>query len=308
MDQNNNYKFDTTTGQPINQQSQQQPIQNQATTNMYSQPMQSTSTVNTYQQPTEPQQPKKNFNVKLLIIIAIAIIVVVVGIVLIYNQNNTNNNTNNDENSSTENNNLNTSGTVDKNTNTNYDENGAFLLRIESVSTVSERGTVVTGTIDRGTIKINDEVQVIGLDKEIITTTVAAVEAFKSNSNYAKIGDNVGLLLKGVEEGKVQVGQVVAKPNSIAAIKKFDADLLVVSTEDGGRSTPFFDGFSPEFYFKTDITGTINLPKGKEMVNPGENVSATVTLAESIALDVGTEFSIREGGRIIANGKITKVY
>lgn len=240
------------------------------------------------------QQPRKKVNTRMLIIIAIIITVIIVGIIffskLLEEKGG--------ENIPAKNN----------NTNTTYDENGAFLLRIEDVFTITGRGTVVTGKVERGTIKMNDEVQIIGLDKEIITTIVTGIEMFRSTLDQATVGDNVGILLRGVKRDQVQKGQVVAKPNSISAVKKFEANLSVISTEDGGRGTPFFDGFSPKFYFLTDISGTIKLPKDKEMVKPGENVVVTVTLEESIAMEVGTEFTIREGGRIIANGKVTKVY
>ena len=307
---NNNYNFDPMTGQPV-----QQPVQNQNATNMYSQPQQPVQpTMNTYQQPS-PQQPNKKNNTKLLIIIALVIVIgIVVGVLLLTNQKDKEAiNSDNNNNSEVENNNettedKNTSGIVEEGVNTTYDENGAFLFRIEDVFTITGRGTVVTGTVERGTINLNDEVQVIGLDKEIITTTVTGVEVFRKNQDFATVGDNPGLLLKGVERDQVERGQAVVMPNSITAVKKFQADLSVIPTEEGGRGTPFYDGFSPKIYFKTDISGTINLPNGKEKVEPGENASVTITLEQSIAMDVGTEFSIREGGRTIANGKVTKVY
>ena len=296
MNQYNNYNFDPMTGQPINQQPQQQP------------------TMKTYQQPKQTQQPKKN-NKVLIIVIVLVIIGIIAGIVLLINQDKkepANNETNNSEvenNNETAEKDNNTSGKVEEGTNTTYDENGAFLFRIEDVFTITGRGTVVTGTVERGTINLNDEVQVIGLDKEIITTTVTGIEVFRKNQDWATVGDNPGLLLKGVERDQVERGQVVVKPNSIISTKKFDADISVISTEDGGRQTPFFNDYSPQFYFRgVDISGKITLPEGVEMVMPGDNVYATITLTSSVAMEVGTEFSIREGGRTIANGKVTRVY
>ena len=282
MNQDNNYNFDPMTGQPINQQ---------------------------------PQQPKKN-NKVLIIVIVLVIIGIIAGIVLLINQdkkepanNETNNNSEVENNNETAEKDNNTSGKVEEGTNTTYDENGAFLFRIEDVFTITGRGTVVTGTVERGTINLNDEVQVIGLDKEIITTTVTGIEVFRKNQDWATVGDNPGLLLKGVERDQVERGQVVVKPNSIISTKKFDADISVISTEEGGRHTPFFNDYSPQFYFRgIDISGKITLPEGVEMVMPGDNVSATITLTSSVAMEVGTEFSIREGGRTIANGKVTRVY
>lgn len=278
----NNMQFDPMTGQPINQQ---------------------------------PQQPKKN-NKVLIIVIVLVIIGIIAGIVLLINQdkkepanNETNNNSEVENNNETAEKDNNTSGKVEEGTNTTYDENGAFLFRIEDVFTITGRGTVVTGTVERGTINLNDEVQVIGLDKEIITTTVTGIEVFRKNQDWATVGDNPGLLLKGVERDQVERGQVVVKPNSIISTKKFDADISVISTEEGGRHTPFFNDYSPQFYFRgIDISGKITLPEGVEMVMPGDNVSATITLTSSVAMEVGTEFSIREGGRTIANGKVTRVY
>ncbi len=199
-------------------------------------------------------------------------------------------------------------GIVDKDTNTTYDENGDFLLRVEEVFVITGSGTVVTGTVERGTIKVNDEVQIIGLDKEIITTTVTGIEKFREMPDQATVGDSIGMMLKDVERDQVQRGQVIAKPNSITAIKKFEANLSVISTEDGGREMPFVDGYRPRLHLVTDINGTINLPSDKENVKPGENVVVTITLEESIAMEVGTEFTLWEGQKKTATGKVTKIY
>lgn len=305
---NNNYSFDPMTGQPINQQTTQN------TTNMYQQqPAQPQQSFNTYQQPVQPRQPKKN-NKVFIIIAIVAVIAIIAGIFLFSNQdkkepiNNEIPNNSEIENKE-ETSNKDTSGKVEEGTDTTYDENGAFLFRIEDVFTITGRGTVVTGTVERGTINLNDEVQVIGLDKEIITTTVTGIEVFRKTQDWATVGDNPGLLLSGVERDQVERGQVVAKPNSIISSKMFDADISVLSKEEGGRHTPFFNDYSPQFYFRSvDISGKITLPEGVEMVMPGDNVSLTVTLTSSVAMEVGTEFSIREGGRTIASGKVTKVY
>ena len=304
----NNYNFDPMTGQPINQQHAQQPMYNQQVnpvTQQFQQP-----SYNTYQQ---PKQPKKN-NKVFIIVAILAVIGIVAGIFLFSDQDKkepiNNEIPNNSEiKNKEETSNKDTSGKVEEGTNTTYDENGAFLFRIEDVFTIAGRGTVVTGTVERGTINLNDEVQVIGLDKEIITTTVTGIEVFRKAQDWATVGDNPGLLLSGVERDQVERGQVVAKPNSIISSKMFDADISVLSKEEGGRHTPFFNDFSPQFYFgSVDISGKITLPEGVEMVMPGDNVSLTVTLTSSVAMEVGTEFSIREGARTIASGKVTKVY
>ena len=313
---NNNYSFEPMTGQPINQQ---QP----SNTNIYQQPVQPTS---------EP--PKKN-NKVFIIIAVLAVIAIVVGIVLFTSQNKENaKNNNSNTNSEVENNNgsnetqEDTSSNVEEDfdnsneennsflsikekwTKTDYDENGDFLFKIEDVFTISGRGTVVTGTVERGTIHLNDEVQVIGLDNEIITTTVTGVEVFRKDQDFATIGDNPGLLLQGVERDQVQRGQVVAKPNSIAAHTKFDADIHILSEEEGGsRKTSFTDGFQPQFNFcATDITGTIKFPEDLKIVNPGDEVSFSVNLNSSVAMEIGTVFTIRENMKTIGFGRVTKVY
>ena len=300
---NNNYNFDPMTGQPIQQ------------TNGLNQNM---NPQQNYQQPTPQAQNQNNSNNKSKIIVVIILLIVVGGGIFYFMtkdkkldktdvENNTNQTVENEEQNSTENN-SNTSGSVDSNTNTNYDENGAFLMPIEDVFTITGRGTVVTGRVSRGKIKVGDTIQIIGLDKEIKTTVVDGIEMFRKELDEATIGDNAGILLRGIAREEVERGQVLAKPNSIIAAKKFEADVYVLSKEEGGRHTPFFTNYRPQFYFRTtDITGTVTLPEGVEMVNPGENVKLSVELVNSIAMEVGTEFSIREGGRTIASGKVTKV-
>lgn len=307
MNQNNNIiGYDSQTGQPIygNQNANiQQPTPPQMNTEYTQQPIQS--------------QPPKKSKKGLVIVVALAIVAVIVGIVLFGNQDKkeqTNNDTPN--NSDVENNNQNneqqnnsSTGSVEEGTNTTYDENGAFLFSIEDVFTITGRGTVVTGSVERGKLNVGDTVQIIGLSEEILTAEVTGIEMFRSQKEEATVGDNVGILLKDITREQVQRGQVLAKQNSIVAATKFDADVHVLSKEEGGRSTPFFDGYRPQFYFRTtEITGVIDLPDNIEMVSPGEDVSFTATLVSNVAMEVGTKFSIREGGRTIAKGTVTKVY
>ena len=167
----------------------------------------------------------------------------------------------------------------------------------------------MTGNVQRGKLKVGDTVQIVGLSEEILTTEVTGIEMFREQKDEATVGDNAGIVLKDITREQVQRGQVLAKPNSIVAATKFDADVHILSKEEGGRHTPFFDGYRPQFYFRTtDITGVVDLPDTIEMVSPGEDVSFTTTLVSNVAMEVGTEFSIREGGRTIGKGTVTKVY
>jgi len=250
------------------------------------------------------KRQNKKGNTKILIIIVISIAIFIVGSVFVFNLFHNKNY----EDLMTEENSSNTYENIHSSTNTVHDENENFLLRIEDTFTISGRGTCVTGTVERGVVKKNDEVQIIGLDKETITTTVSGIEIFKSDLEQASVGENVAIFLQDVERDQVQKGQVLAKPNSIAAVKSFEANLSVLSPEDGGRNTPFFDGFSPKFYFLTYISGTIKLPKDKEMIMPGESALVTIMLEKAIAMEVGTEFYVKEGGRTIAKGKVIKIY
>ena len=287
----------------------QQPVQ---------QPVYNNQPQNNYQQPTNNQnRNKKSIVVPIIIVVVLAVAAVFGASKLMKKDTPVNNDTNNQQvqetnttnNDNTTNSNGNSTGTVDPNTNLTYDKDGAFLMPIEDVFTITGRGTVVTGRIERGTIKLNDEVQIIGLDHEIITTTVTGIEMFRKSLDYAEAGDNAGLLLKDVSREDVERGQVIAKPNSIRAATKFDADVYVLTKEEGGRHTPFFNNYRPQFYFKTtDITGVITLPSDVEMVMPGDNVKMTVELISNVAMEVGTEFSIREGGRTVGKGTVTKVY
>ena len=182
-----------------------------------------------------------------------------------------------------------------------------FLMSIEDVFTITGRGTVVTGRVERGILKLNDEVEIVGL-KDTRKTVVTGIEMFRKSLDFAEAGDNAGVLLRGINREDVERGQVLAKPGSVTPHKKFKAEVYVLSKEEGGRHTPFFSNYRPQFYFRTtDVTGVIELPSGVEMVMPGDNVSMTVELINKIAIENGTEFSIREGGRTVGAGKVTEI-
>jgi elongation factor Tu len=183
-----------------------------------------------------------------------------------------------------------------------------FLLPVEDVFTITGRGTVVTGRIDRGTINLNDKVQIVGLQDEADNTVVTGIEMFRKYMDSAEAGDNVGLLLRGVERDDVQRGQVIAKPGSIHPHTKFKGQVYVLTKEEGGRHKPFFDGYRPQFYFRTtDVTGVITLPEDKEMTMPGDHVEISVELITPIAIEPGLKFAIREGGRTVGSGTVIAV-
>jgi elongation factor Tu len=182
-----------------------------------------------------------------------------------------------------------------------------FLMPIEDVFTITGRGTVVTGRVDRGQIRVNDKIEIIGI-KDTKEAVVTGVEMFRKLLDYAQAGDNVGLLLRGISRDQVQRGQVIAKPKSVTPHTKFTAQVYVLSHEEGGRHTPFFSNYRPQFYFRTtDITGVIQLPKGVEMVMPGDNIEMEVELIHPIALEQGTKFSIREGGHTVGAGSVVSI-
>ena len=184
---------------------------------------------------------------------------------------------------------------------------GAFLMPIEDVFSISGRGTVVTGRIERGIVKVGDEVEIVGI-KPTKKTIVTGVEMFRKLLDQGEAGDNVGVLLRGVERTDVERGQVLAKPGSITPHTKFEAEVYVLTKEEGGRHTPFFTGYRPQFYFRTtDVTGSCDLPSGTEMVMPGDNIKMTVTLIAPIAMEEGLRFAIREGGRTVGAGVVAKV-
>ena len=182
-----------------------------------------------------------------------------------------------------------------------------FLMSIEDVFTISGRGTVVTGRVERGQLKLNDEVEIVGL-KPTRKTVVTGIEMFRKSLDFAQAGDNAGCLLRGVARDGVERGQVLAKPGSVTPHTKFKASVYVLSKEEGGRHTPFFSNYRPQFYFRTtDVTGVIELPEGVEMVMPGDNVDMTVELIAPVALENGTKFSIREGGRTVGAGVVSEI-
>ena len=187
------------------------------------------------------------------------------------------------------------------------DNDKPFLMSIEDVFTITGRGTVVTGRVERGTLKLNDEVEIVGI-KPTKKTVVTGIEMFRKQLDFAEAGDNAGVLLRGIGREEVERGQVLAKPGSVTPHDKFKAAVYVLSKEEGGRHTPFFTNYRPQFYFRTtDVTGVIELPAGVEMVMPGDNVEMTVELIAPIAIENGTKFSIREGGRTVGSGNISEI-
>lgn len=183
-----------------------------------------------------------------------------------------------------------------------------FMMPVEDVFSITGRGTVATGRVERGTLKVGDPVEIIGLSDEPKSTTVTGVEMFRKLLDQAEAGDNIGALLRGVSRDEVERGQVLAKPGSITPHTKFKAQVYVLTKEEGGRHTPFFSNYRPQFYFRTtDVTGIITLPEGVEMVMPGDNVEMTVELIAPIAIEEGTKFSIREGGRTVGAGSVSEI-
>ncbi|OIO82435.1 MAG: translation elongation factor Tu [Gallionellaceae bacterium CG1_02_60_948] len=184
---------------------------------------------------------------------------------------------------------------------------GAFLMPVEDVFSISGRGTVVTGRVERGIVKVGDELEIVGI-KPTLKTTCTGVEMFRKLLDQGQAGDNVGVLLRGTKREEVERGQVLAKPGSITPHTKFTAEIYVLGKDEGGRHTPFFQGYRPQFYFRTtDVTGAVELPAGTEMVMPGDNVSITVNLINPIAMEEGLRFAIREGGRTVGAGVVAKV-
>ena len=182
-----------------------------------------------------------------------------------------------------------------------------FLMPIEDVFSISGRGTVVTGRVERGVIKVGEEIEIVGL-KPTIKTTCTGVEMFRKLLDEGRAGENVGVLLRGTKREEVERGQVLAKPGSITPHTKFESEVYILSKEEGGRHTPFFKGYRPQFYFRTtDVTGAVTLPEGVEMVMPGDNVKMVVELINPIAMDEGLRFAIREGGRTVGAGVVAKI-
>jgi len=184
---------------------------------------------------------------------------------------------------------------------------GAFLMPIADVFSISGRGTVVTGRVERGVVKVGEEVEIIGI-RETEQTTCTGVEMFRKLLDEGQAGDNIGVLLRGTKRGEVERGQVIAHPKSITPYTKFEAEVYVLSKEEGGRHTPFFQGYRPQFYFRTtDVTGECVLPDGVEMVMPGDNININATLIAPIAMEEGLRFAVREGGRTVGAGVVVKV-
>jgi elongation factor Tu len=183
-----------------------------------------------------------------------------------------------------------------------------FMMPVEDVFSITGRGTVATGRVERGQVKVGDVIEIVGLAEEAKSTTVTGVEMFRKLLDYAEAGDNIGALLRGVAREDIQRGQVLAKPGTINPHTKFKAEVYVLSKEEGGRHTPFFANYRPQFYFRTtDVTGIIQLPEGTEMVMPGDNIEMTIELIAPIAIEEGTKFSIREGGRTVGYGVVATI-
>ena len=183
-----------------------------------------------------------------------------------------------------------------------------FLMPIEDVFTITGRGTVVTGRVERGILKVNEEVEIVGIHEKSTKSTVTGVEMFRKLLDEARAGENVGLLLRGIKREDVERGQVVIKPGTMTPHTEFEAQVYILSKDEGGRHTPFYDNYRPQFYFRTtDVTGVVKLPEGTEMVMPGDNVDMTVHLNKPIAMEDGLKFAIREGGRTVGSGKVIKV-
>ena len=183
-----------------------------------------------------------------------------------------------------------------------------FLMPVEDIFTITGRGTVATGRVESGQIKVGDTVEIVGLTEEKRSVVVTGVEMFRKILDFAEAGDNVGLLLRGVQRSDIERGQVLAKPGSIHPHTKFESEVYVLTKEEGGRHTPFFSGYRPQFYFRTtDVTGNIELEQGVEMVMPGDNAKFTIELITPIAMDEGLRFAIREGGRTVGAGVVSKI-
>ncbi|MEY8446143.1 elongation factor Tu [Enterococcus ratti] len=188
------------------------------------------------------------------------------------------------------------------------DNDKPFMMPVEDVFSITGRGTVATGRVERGQVRVGDEVEIVGIAEETAKTTVTGVEMFRKLLDYAEAGDNIGALLRGVAREDIQRGQVLAKPGTITPHTKFSAEVYVLTKEEGGRHTPFFTNYRPQFYFRTtDVTGVVELPEGTEMVMPGDNVTMEVELIHPIAIENGTKFSIREGGRTVGAGVVTEI-
>jgi elongation factor Tu len=183
-----------------------------------------------------------------------------------------------------------------------------FLMPVEDVFSITGRGTVATGRVERGTLRLSEEVEIVGIKEETRKVVVTGIEMFRKLLDEAQAGDNIGALLRGVQRNEIERGQVLCKPGSIKCHKKFTAQVYVLTKEEGGRHTPFFNNYRPQFYFRTtDVTGVINLPEGVEMCMPGDNIEMSIELIHPIAMEQGLGFAIREGGRTVGSGKVVSV-
>ena len=188
------------------------------------------------------------------------------------------------------------------------DNDKPFLMPIEDVFTISGRGTVATGRVERGMLKLNDPVEIVGLKEETQTSVATGIEMFRKTLDFAEAGDNVGILLRGIDRTAIERGQVVAKPGTVTCHKKFTAQVYVLTKDEGGRHTPFFNNYRPQFYFRTtDVTGVITLPEGTEMCMPGDHVEMTIELIHPVAMEQGLTFAIREGGRTVGSGRVVSI-
>ena len=183
-----------------------------------------------------------------------------------------------------------------------------FLMPVEDIFTITGRGTVATGRVERGTLNVNDEVEILGIKEKSQKTTVTGIEMFRKLLDFTEAGDNCGLLLRGIKREDIERGQIIAKPGAYTPHTEFEGSVYILSKDEGGRHTPFFDNYRPQFYFRTtDVTGVVKLPEGTEMVMPGDNVDMSVTLIQPVAMDEGLRFAIREGGRTVGAGRVTKI-
>jgi elongation factor Tu len=183
-----------------------------------------------------------------------------------------------------------------------------FLMPVEDVFTITGRGTVATGRVERGSLNLNDEIEIVGIKEETAKSVVTGIEMFRKTMDYCEAGDNVGLLLRGVDRDGIQRGQVITKPGTVTCHTKFTAEVYVLTKDEGGRHTPFFTNYRPQFYFRTtDVTGVCNLPDGVEMCMPGDHVTMSIELIHPIAMEQGLKFAIREGGRTVGSGKVATI-
>ncbi len=188
------------------------------------------------------------------------------------------------------------------------DNDKPFLMPVEDVFTITGRGTVATGRVERGMLKMNDPVEIVGIREEPESSVVTGIEMFRKTLDYAEAGDNIGILLRGINREDIERGQVVCKPGSVTCHKKFTAQVYVLTKDEGGRHTPFFNDYRPQFYFRTtDVTGVIKLPEGTEMCMPGDHVEMTIELIHPVGMEQGLTFAIREGGRTVGSGRVASI-